>query len=152
MTYFATFELPTATGFRLIAGRRDGLRHLLLASGRIPVGAPSQMHQHRGDEVIRIISGEVIMRVDDERRICRAGDIVVVPPDTLHGFRVVADVIMEVIAEQDIGTFWPVRQADGTTRLVQIHTPSPWNPPPPGGEYTTEEELQALRRQIDFDV
>lgn len=74
------------------------------------------------------------MRVADERRVCRAGDIVVVPPDTLHDFRVVTDVIMEVIAEQDIGTFWPVRRADGTTHLVQVYTLSPWNPPPQGGE------------------
>lgn len=152
MTYFASFEPPTATGFRLLAGRHDGLRRLLVASGRIPVGAPSQIHQHAGDEVIRIVTGEVVMRVADERRTCRAGDIVIVPPDTLHGFRVITDTIMEVIAEQDIGTFWPVRQPDGTRRLVQIHTSSPWNPPPPEGVYTTEEELQALRAQIDGDV
>jgi quercetin dioxygenase-like cupin family protein len=152
MTYFATFEPPDATGFRLVAGRPNGLRRLLVASGRIAVGAPSQVHLHRGDEVIRIVSGEVIMRVADERRTCRAGDIVVVPPDTLHGFRVVAEAIMEVIAEQDIGTFWPVRQDDGTRHLVQIFTPSPWNPAPPGGEYTSEEDLELLRRRIDIDV
>jgi mannose-6-phosphate isomerase-like protein (cupin superfamily) len=152
MTYFASFEAPSATGFRLLAGRRDGLRRLLVASGRIPVDTPSPMHQHAGDEVIRIVSGEVVMRVGDERRVCRAGDIAVVPPDTLHGFRVISDTIMEVIAEQDIGTFWPVRQPDGTRRLVQVHTSSPWNPPPPGGVYTSEEELQALLSQIDVEV
>jgi quercetin dioxygenase-like cupin family protein len=152
VTYFASFEPPTTTGFRLVAGQRDGLRRLLVASGRIPVGAPSQIHQHAGDEVIRIVTGEVVMRVADERRTCRAGDIVIVPPDTLHGFRVITDTILEVIAEQDIGTFWPVRQPNGTRRLVQIYTPSPWNPPPPEGVYTTEEELQALSAQIDGDV
>jgi uncharacterized cupin superfamily protein len=75
------------------------------------------MHQHGGDEVIRILSGEVVMRVADERRTCGAGDVVVVPSDTLHGFRVVADVVMEVIAEQDIGTFWPVRNVPAIDRL-----------------------------------
>jgi hypothetical protein len=74
------------------------------------------------------------------------------PPSASITDRVVTDVIMEVIAEQDIGTFWRVRRADGTTHLVQVYTLSPWNPPPQGGEYTTEEELEALQRKIDIDV
>ena len=152
MTYFNSFVAPTQTGFRVLAGRRDGLRRLVVASGWIPVGAPSQMHLHRGDEVIRIISGEVVMRVGEERRTRGPGDIVVVPPDTLHGFRVITDATLEVVAEQDIGTFWPIREADGSTRLVQIHTPTPWNAPPPNGEYTTDVELRALRRRIAEDI
>jgi mannose-6-phosphate isomerase-like protein (cupin superfamily) len=152
VTYFASFDVPTETGFRVLAGRRDGLRGLVVASGWIPVGAPSQMHLHRGDEVIRIVSGEVLMRVGDERRTCGAGDLVVVPPDTLHGFRVLSDVVLEVIAEQNIGTYWPVLQSDGSTQLVQIHTPTPWNAPPPDGAYTSEEELLALRRHLALDI
>ncbi|HEX6682476.1 MAG TPA: cupin domain-containing protein [Candidatus Limnocylindrales bacterium] len=152
MTYFNSFVVPGETGFRVLAGRRDGLRRLVVASGWIPLGAPSQMHLHHGDEVIRIVSGEVLMRVGDERQTCGPGDIVVVPPRTLHGFRVVADATMEVVAEQDIGTFWPVRDANGSTRLVQIHTPTPWNAPPPDGVYTTEEELADLRRRIAAEI
>lgn len=152
MTYFASFEVPAQTGFRVLGGRRDGLRRLVVASGWVPVGAPSQMHLHRGDEVIRIVSGEVVMRVGDERRTCGPGDLVIVPPDTLHGFRVVSDVTLEVVAEQDIGTYWPVLDADGSTRLVQIHTPTPWNAPPPDGVYTSEEDLAALRRHLAVEI
>jgi hypothetical protein len=57
-----------------------------------------------------------------------------------------------VVAEQDIGTYWPVREADGSTRLVQIHTAAPWNADPPEGEYTSEEELAALRRRLAIDI
>ena len=65
------------------------------------------MHAHLGDEVLRIISGEIIVRVGDERRLCAAGDVAVVPPNVLHGFQVVQDTLMEVVAEYDIGTLFP---------------------------------------------
>ena len=92
------------------------------------------------------------MQVGDVRRTCGPGEIVIVPPDTLHGFRVLSDVVMEVVAEQDIGTYWPVLEPDSSTRLVQIHTPAPWNAPPPGGAYTSEEDLAALRRRLAVDI
>lgn len=76
------------------------------------------MHAHLGDEVLRIISGEIIVRVGDERRLCAAGDVAVAPPNVLHGFQVVQDTLMEVVAEYDIGTLFPVRQPDGSRRLV----------------------------------
>ncbi len=151
MTFFTSFQSPATAGFQLLAGRVDGLRRLMLASGRVPAGAPVTMHQHAGDEMVRIISGEVMFRVGDERRLCQAGDIAVIPPDTVHGFRVLSDAVLEVFAEQDIGTFLPVR-VDGGEQLVEIFTPSPWNRPPPRGRYTTDEELEALRRQIDLEV
>jgi quercetin dioxygenase-like cupin family protein len=152
MTYFTTFEAPDA-GFRLVAGRPHGLQRLLVASGRLPAGQPGPMHLHAGDEVLRIVSGELIVRVGDQRRTCRVGDLVVIPPNTLHGFRVVSETVMEVVAEHDIGTFYPVRQADGTRRLVEVYTASPWNAPPPRpGEYTTEEEIQQLLQNVDIEV
>lgn len=153
MTSFRTFELPPDPGFRVLAGRPDGLQRLLVASGRVPAGLPVQMHLHVGDEVIRILSGEIVMRVGDERRTCREGDLVIVPPNTLHGFRVVADTVVEVVTEHDVGTFYPVRQADGTRRLVETYTRLPWDAPPPRpGEYTTDEEIQQIMRAVDIEV
>jgi quercetin dioxygenase-like cupin family protein len=29
------------------------------------------MHQHAGEEIIRVLSGELVVRVGDERRTCR---------------------------------------------------------------------------------
>jgi quercetin dioxygenase-like cupin family protein len=152
MTYFTTFQAPDA-GFRLVAGRPHGLQRLLVASGRLPAGQPGQMHLHAGDEVLRILSGELVVRVGDQRRTCREGDLVIIPPNTLHGFRVVSETVMEVVAEHDIGTFYLVRQADGTRRPVEIYTASPWNAPPPlPGEYTTEKEIQQILRNVDIEV
>ena len=60
---------------------------------------------------------------------------------------------MEVVAEHDIETFFPVRQADGSRRLVEVYTASPWNAPPPRpGEYTTEEEIQQILKHVDIEV
>jgi hypothetical protein len=153
LTYFTTFEPPADTGFQLLAGRPQGLQRLLIASGRLPAGQPGPMHLHAGDEILRIISGELIVRIGDQRRTCRPGDLAIVPPNTFHGFRVIADTVMEVVAEHDIGTFYPVRQPDGSRRLVEIYTPSPWNPPPPRpGAYTTDEEIQRILDGVDLEV
>jgi quercetin dioxygenase-like cupin family protein len=153
MTYFTSFAPPAGPGFQLVAGRPHGLRRLLVASGRLRAGDPGHVHLHEGDEVLRVLSGEIVVRVGDQRRACHQGDLAIVPPRTLHGFRVVTDTVMEVVAEHDIGTFFPVRQADGTRRLVEVYTPSPWNRPPPRpGEYTTEEEIQEILRAVDLEV
>ena len=112
------------------------------------------MHAHLGDEVLRIISGEIIVRVGDERRLCAAGDVAVVPPNVLHGFQVVQDTLMEVVAEYDIGTLFPVRQPDGSRRLVEVcRADLPWCAPPPRpGQYTTDEALQEIIRSVDIQV
>jgi hypothetical protein len=50
MTYFKSFELPADAGFQMVAGRPDGLRRLMVVSGRLPAdtgGGP--VHAHLGD-------------------------------------------------------------------------------------------------------
>jgi hypothetical protein len=111
------------------------------------------MHLHAGEEIIHILSGELVIRVGHERRTCRQGDLAIIPPHTLHGFRVTTDTVIEVLTEQHIGTYFPVRQADGTRRLVEVYTPSPWNNPPPRvGEYTSEEEIRQILRSVHIEV
>ena len=100
------------------AGRPDGLQRLMVVSGRLPAntgGGP--VHAHVGDEVLNVVSGEIIVRVGAERRTCGPGDVAVVPPNVLHGFKVVQDTLIEVVAEYDIGTVFPIRQPDGSRRL-----------------------------------
>jgi quercetin dioxygenase-like cupin family protein len=155
MTYFKSFELPADAGFRVVAGRPDGLQRLMVVSGRLPAGTGGgPVHAHLGDEVLRIISGEIIVRVGAERQTCGAGDIAVVPPNILHGFQVVQDTLMEVVAEYDIGTLFPVRQPDGTRRLVEVYRADlPWcAPPPQPGQYTTDQELAEIIGSVDIEV
>ncbi|HEX9342883.1 MAG TPA: cupin domain-containing protein [Actinomycetota bacterium] len=159
MTYFTTFlsprtPQPELRTLRLIAGRPHGLERLLLASGRMAAGYHGYVHLHAGDEVVRVLGGEVVIRIDDERQTCHEGDVAVIPPNTLHGLRAVDDALVEIFAERDMGTFFPVRQPDGSRRLVEIYRPdSPWNAPPPRpGGYTTDQELAAILRAIDVEI
>jgi len=75
-------------------------------------------------------------------------------PNVLHGFQVVQDTLMEVVAEYDIGTLFPVRQPDGSRRLVEVYRADlPWCAPPPRpGQYTTDEALQEIIRSVDIQV
>lgn len=154
---FRTFGPPPAeaAGFRVLAGRDEGLGRILVAGGRLPTGDVGPVHVHEGDEVLRVVSGEMFVRCGDERRICGPGDLVVVAPLVPHGFRVVRTTVVEVVAEYDIGTLYPVRDpASGTIEHVEVHRQDmPWGrPPPPGADWTDDATLQAILDRLAYDV
>jgi mannose-6-phosphate isomerase-like protein (cupin superfamily) len=98
VTYFARYEEPES-GFAAVVGRDSGLHRILLAVGRLGAGAGGPAHLHRGEEILRIVSGEVDVTVGQEPRRCRAGDVVILPVDVLHGFTTITETVMEVAAE-----------------------------------------------------
>lgn len=51
-----------------------------------PPGRGPSLHRHEYEEVFAIQKGEVTFTVGDQERVGRAGDVVVVPPNTPHGF------------------------------------------------------------------
>jgi mannose-6-phosphate isomerase-like protein (cupin superfamily) len=46
--------------------------------------APLHEHHHVQEEVWNVVEGELLITVDGEERLVRAGSAVVVPPDTPH--------------------------------------------------------------------
>jgi hypothetical protein len=62
--------------------------------------------------------------------------------------------VIEVVAEQAIGTFFPVRRPDGTRAIVEPYRQDlPWTAPPPTtGRWTTDEEIQAILAAVDIEV
>jgi mannose-6-phosphate isomerase-like protein (cupin superfamily) len=154
LTGFERFEVPQQPGFRVLAGRGNGLTRLLVASGRMAANDLGTVHLHAGDEVLRVVSGELLIRIGDERRHCQKGDIAIIPPNTWHGFRAVTDTVIEVIAEQAIGTFFPVRRPDGTRAIVETYRQDmPWTAPPPKpGQWTTDEEINAVLAAVDMEI
>jgi hypothetical protein len=155
VTSFTAFDPPADAGFRLVVGRPHGLRRLMVVSGRLLAEASAgPVHAHAGDEVIRVLQGELVVRVGEERRTCREGDVAAIGPQVLHGFRVVRDALVEVVAEHDMGTFFPVRQPDGSRQLVEVYRVDlPWSAPPPHpGRYTSDEEMDAILRSVDTGV
>jgi quercetin dioxygenase-like cupin family protein len=140
-------------GFRTVAGRAHGLARTMFVVGRLPAGDLGVMHLHRGDEVLRVLEGELVIRVGDERKTCGPGDVVIVPPGVLHGFRALTDATLEVVAEYDIGTLYPVRDERGERRLVEVFRPDmPWGRPPPDGCWTTDAELREILDRLDAEV
>jgi hypothetical protein len=83
--------------------------------------------------------------VGEERRTCGPGEVVVIPPNVPHGFRVLAETVLEVIAEHDISTYYLVRGPDGAVRLEEaVRADMPWSPPPGAGGYTSDEAMAAI--------
>jgi hypothetical protein len=102
----------------------------MVVSGRLLAEeSAGPVHAHAGDEVIRVLEGELL-------------------------FRVVRDAVVEVIAEHDMGTLFPVRQPDGSRRLVEVYRSDlPWSAPPPQpGRHTSDEELAEILRSVDLEV
>jgi quercetin dioxygenase-like cupin family protein len=155
VTLFQRAEGPPdgQAGFRVVAGRGTGLHRVMLVVGHLPAGDHGPMHLHRGDEVLRVLEGELLVRIGEERRTCGAGDVAVVPAETLHGFRALSDTTLEVIAEYDIGTVFPVRDEVGERRLVEVFRPDmPWGRVPADGRWTTDDEMRAILDRLDADV
>jgi quercetin dioxygenase-like cupin family protein len=155
MDRFEVAEGPAGgqAGFRVVAGRSDGLSRLMFVVGHLPAGDHGPMHLHRGAEILRVVSGAILIRVGEQRKVCTDGDVAIVPPDTLHGFRADSDTTLEVIAEYDIGTLFPVRDGHGGRRLVEVFRPDmPWGRQPDDGRWTSDAEMQAILDQVDADV
>ena len=135
--------------FETIAGRNDGLRRIMLAAGQLGPSEGGPLHPHHGEEILHILSGEVEVTVGSETRRCAAGDVVIIPTDTLHRFTTITETTMEVVAELDAGQIFPVQDVDGTSRLVEVYRSDlPWSRQPPSGfDWTSDEEMaEVLRR------
>lgn len=122
----------------------------MVVAGRLPDGDVGPVHAHEGDEVLRVVSGRVVVRCGDQQQVCETGEMVIVPPGVLHGFRVIEEAVLEVVAEYDIGTLYPVSGEDGRVGLIEVHRPDmPWGRPPGQGRaWTTDEEMRALLSRL----
>ena len=141
---------PGGVGFTVLIGPDDGIGRLLVVRGLLPAGDRGWVHAHDRDEVIRVLGGEIEFLVGGQRQRCRAGESAVIPPQVTHGFIVGDhDAEVEVLAEQGMGSFFPVLGPGGTHRLVEVHRAGvPFDrDPPPGRPHTTAEQLAELIRQ-----
>jgi mannose-6-phosphate isomerase-like protein (cupin superfamily) len=145
---------PGTYGFRPVIFPAAGLRRTMAAIGRLPVGDGRPTHQHRGEEVLCVIEGELTVRVGAERRSCGPGDVVAVPASTWHSIEVVAETVLVVLTERGMGNIYPVRRPDGSRVEIEVYRRDvPWSAePPPGGAWTTDEELRAVLASIDPEV
>jgi hypothetical protein len=98
----------------------------------------------------RVIAGALRFRIGEEEQTCRPGDIAVVPPGVAHGFLVREEAVIEVFAEQAMGSFYRVRGPNGGDELVEVHRPGVPRDrePPPGAGATTTAQMADIARRI----
>jgi quercetin dioxygenase-like cupin family protein len=115
MSSFTTYGPPAErrAGFRVVAGASTGLSRLLVVVGRLPAEDVGPIHLHYGEEVLHVLDGRLLVRTGEQRRECGPGDVVIVRAGEWHGFQALEETVLEVVAEQRIGTVYPVRAANG---------------------------------------
>jgi mannose-6-phosphate isomerase-like protein (cupin superfamily) len=141
-------------GFRVVAGASTGLSRLLLAVGRLSADDLGPVHLHYGEEVLHVLAGRLLVRIGRQRRECGAGDVIIVPAGEWHGFQAIEETVLEVAAEQRIGTVYPVRATDGGTDLVEVYRQDmPWGRPPADGTaWTNDTEMRQILENLALDV
>jgi quercetin dioxygenase-like cupin family protein len=109
------------------AGPKHGLRRLVVQVQPVAPDEVACMHRHDGDQILRVLEGEVFMEIAGEARICRAGEMGIAPAGAAHGFRGVgAPALLEVLGEQACGTVFLLEGGES----VEVHRPEvPWDRP-----------------------
>ena len=105
------------------------------------------LHRHEGDEIWRVRRGGIRITVGEQRLECGAGQLVVIPPNTIHGVAVVADdTEVEVIGEIGMGEWITVVDGEGGRREVEARVPFvPWHRRAPEGVAPTDlDEMMAM--------
>jgi quercetin dioxygenase-like cupin family protein len=148
VSVFGSYGPPTGevAGFRTVAGDHSGLSRLLLTVGRLPAGDVGPAHLHYGEEILHVVDGRLLIEVGGQRRECGPGDVVSVAAAEWHGFRALEDTLLEVVAEQRIGTVYPVREEGGQVGLVEVYRQDmPWSRTPRDGTpWTSDAEMRHI--------
>jgi hypothetical protein len=141
-------------GFRVVAGASTGLSRLLLVVGRLPADDLGPVHLHYGEEVLHVLDGRLLVRIGRQRRECGPGDVIIVPAGEWHGFQALEETVLEVVAEQRIGTVYPVRATDGGLELVEVYRQDmPWGRPPRDSTpWTDDTEMRRILDNLALDV
>ena len=90
---------------------RDGLvSHVLLNVGDLPEtrltvtwvdvdpGSGQRLHSHGPEQVYVVVRGRGKMKVGDEEQWVVEGDLIYIPPDTLHGIENLSDEILTYVS------------------------------------------------------
>lgn len=72
-----------------------------LAHAKLEVGAESDKHQLKSDEVYYILQGRGEMRVDDETAIVETGDTIEIPPNATQSIKNIGDCELEFLCIVD---------------------------------------------------
>ena len=108
---------------------RDGLvSHILWHAGDLPEtrltvtwvnvapGSGQRPHSHAPEQVYVIVRGRGRMKVGDEERLVVEGDLVYIPPDTIHGIENLADEVLTYLSAASPTVDWEAFYDTGPLR------------------------------------
>lgn len=70
--------------------------HMQMTVVRLDFGV-STHHSHPNEQMGYILKGEVEITINEEKKLCRAGDAYVIPSHTPHGFKVLSKTGVEYL-------------------------------------------------------
>lgn len=85
------------TLLRIVAGGSDTAGRLAVMEQSAPRGFSPPLHiHHREDTALFVLEGSITVVVGNDRRSCGAGELVWLPRDVPHTFRVDSDVVRQL--------------------------------------------------------
>ena len=81
---------------RMLVSALTGSEHLCVLEQFCDPGRGAPTHRHAVEEVLTVRSGQAEVWVADEVRQVRAGQSVIVPAGSAHGFRNIGDTVLKV--------------------------------------------------------
>lgn len=104
MVHLALADLRTSPTAQLFEGHRHAGVDVSVFVTRTPPGRFVPLHVHPYAETFLLFAGRGRWTVGDEVVELAPDEVVVVPPDTPHGFRNVGDVPLHVVSVHASGT------------------------------------------------
>jgi mannose-6-phosphate isomerase-like protein (cupin superfamily) len=77
---------------------REGLVSWVLLHGRDPEGSGQRPHSHAPEQVYVIVRGRRRRMVGGEERVVTEGDLIRIPPYTIHGIENPADEVLAYVS------------------------------------------------------
>ena len=85
--------------FAAVSSPADGAERIMTVEATFLPGKSHAFHRHPNqEEVIYVLEGEVEQWVEDERRLLRAGDAVIIPAAVVHASYNVSDAPVRILA------------------------------------------------------
>jgi hypothetical protein len=125
-----------------LIGPEQGTQRLFVWAATLERGHSVGKHLHHGEELFRVLYGRLRFLVESDVREVRAGEIVIIPPGTIHGYTALQDSELEIYGEIACGVFTKIDRADGSAADVESYVRGlPWTRIPPAESmYTTRDE------------
>jgi len=101
---------------RMLVSAATGAAELCIFEQWVAPGAGAPTHSHAVEEVLTVREGEAEMWLEDERVSVLAGQSLVIPAGTRHGFRNAGDVTLHVHAVLASAIFEAVSEGAVTRR------------------------------------